>query len=239
MGQTWKATAALALRRPGVSVLVVVMSIAGLGLVEYNTTDFSSVTEASLGIHPTMAPEPPDATGAPTTVPGHAPITDFVLTDEEGRRVSLRQQAGKVLLVNFITSRCTDACPRVTRELLGLQKTLGNRMGRDVVFLSIALDPRVDSRGAMGEFAADLGVEFNGWRFLTGTPPELEAARHAFGVQILDAPAGTDSSLDFVHTAAVFLVDRAGALRKKIEPGMLTLTAIHDVEAAIAGQPTT
>ncbi len=239
MRQTWKAMAALALRRPGVTVLVVVMSIAGLGLIGYGTTDFSGVTEASLGIHPTMAPEPPGATGVPATAPDHSPIADFVLTDEEGRRVNLRQQAGKVLLVNFITSRCTDACPRVTHELLGLQKTLGNRMGRDVVFLSIALDPRVDSRGAMRKFAADVGVEFNGWRFLTGTPPELEAARRAFGVQILDAPAGADSSLDFVHSAAVFLVDRAGALRMKIEPGMLTLTALHDVEAAIAGQPAT
>ncbi len=239
MRQTWNVMVALALRRPVLSVLVVTLSIAGLGLVGYRTTDFSGATEASLGIHPTMAPDPLDATDAPTLAADHAPIADFALTDEEGRQVSLRQQAGKVLLVNFVTSRCTDACPRVTRELLGLQKTLGNRMGRDVVFFSIALDPRVDSRGAMRTFAADLGVEFNGWRFLTGTPAELETARRAFGVQILDAPAGTDSSLDFVHSAAVFLVDRAGALRKKIEPGTLTLTALHDVEAAIGGQPTT
>ena len=239
MRQAWRSMTALALRWPGVSVLVVVTAIAGVGLVGYSTTDFSGVTETSLGIHPTMAPEPPEAAGVSASAVAHTPIPDFVLTDEEGRRVGLGQQAGKVVLVNFVTSRCSDACPRVTHELRALQKTLGHRMGRDVMFLSIALDPRVDSRGAMWTFATDLGVEFNGWRFLTGTSPELEAARRAFGVQLLDVPPGSDSSLDFVHSAAVFLVDRAGILRKKIEPGLLALTGLQEVEAAVAGRPTT
>jgi len=239
MRQIGRATTALALRWPVASVFVIVTVIAGFGLVAYSTTDYSHVTEASLGIRPTMAPEPPDASGAPAAAPSDGPIADFVLTDEEGRRVSLGQQAGKVVLVNFVTSRCADACLRVTHELLALQKTLGDRMGRDVVFLSIALDPRVDSRGAMRNFATGLGVEFNGWRFLTGTPPELDAAHRAFGVQRLDAPPGHDSALDFVHTAAVFLVDGAGVLRRTIEPGLLAPTGLQEVEAAMAGRPTT
>ncbi|MCC7416983.1 MAG: SCO family protein [Acidobacteria bacterium] len=238
MRHTWQSLAAPALRRPGLTALAIVTAIAGAGLAGYSTADFSGVTEASLGIHPTMAPEAPDA-GDPPLARGDSPVRDFVLTDEEGRRVSLGQQAGKVTLVNFVTSRCTDACPRVTRQLRNLQATLGDRMERDVMFLSIGLDPRVDSRGAIRKFAVDLGVEFNGWRFLTGSPAELERARSAFDVQVLNAPPGGDASVDLVHTASVFLVDRTGVLRRKLDPDTLPQSALDAVEAALAGRPAT
>ena len=81
MRQIGRATTALALRWPVASVFVIVTVIAGFGLVAYSTTDYSHVTEASLGIRPTMAPEPPEATPAPASALAHTPVTDFVLTD--------------------------------------------------------------------------------------------------------------------------------------------------------------
>ncbi|MBI4841448.1 MAG: SCO family protein [candidate division NC10 bacterium] len=88
-----------------------------------------------------------DAPAAPTH-----PIPDFTLRDPAGRQIRLRDQAGKVVLVNFITTQCTTACVQVTRELQGLQKVLGARMGREVLFLSIGLDPKRDTSEALWKF---------------------------------------------------------------------------------------
>lgn len=164
-----------------------------------------------------------------------APLADFALTDQEGRRVRLRDQVGKVLLVNFVTTRCVTACVQVTRELRGLQQALGDRMGREVVFLSVGLDPRQDTPTALRRFAHRYEVDFGSWAFLSGTPEELEAARRAFGALTVQVPRGRGhNGYDFEHTAATYLVDRQGVLRKKIPPGVLTLAGLHEIEAVLA-----
>ena len=164
-----------------------------------------------------------------------APLADFALTDQEGRRVRLRDQLGKVLLVNFVTTRCVTACVQVTRELRGLQQALGDRVGREVVFLSVGLDPRQDTPAALRRFARTNGADFHGWAFLSGTPEEVEAARRAFGASAMQASRdrGYDRH-EFIHATVTYLVDRQGVLRKKIPPGFLTLGGLHEVEAVLA-----
>lgn len=163
------------------------------------------------------------------------PTSDFALTDQAGRRVRFREQAGKVLLVNFVTTRCTTTCVQVTRELRGLQQALGDRMGRDVAFLSIGIDPRRDTPTALRRFARRHGAEFTGWSFLSGTAEELEAARRAFGALAMPVPRGRGHVQDdFEHTSTTYLVDRQGVLRKKITPGVLTLVGLHEVDTALA-----
>lgn len=235
MRYAWKAFAALALRRPLVVGIVAAFLIVGLGLAGSapwlnGNRAFESAEEPDFHI------EGPPAPGERGGAAASQPVADFTLTDQEGRRVSLQGHAGMVLLVNFVTSRCTAACIQVTRELQGLQKALGDRMGREVVFLSVGLDPRVDSRDALRKFAGDHGVDFRGWSFLTGTPEELEQARRAFGAVVMDLPAGADSALAFEHTAATYLVDRQGVLRKKIAPGLLTMVGLQEI-ATVAARP--
>lgn len=162
-------------------------------------------------------------------------VADFALTAQDGRRVRLREQTGKVVLVNFITTRCTTTCVQVTRELRGLQQTLGTRMGRDVVFFSIGVDPGQDTAAALRQFARRNDVEFRGWSFLSGTADELQAARRALGAVAMRVPQGVGhGSDDFEHTITTYLVDRRGVLRKKIPPGVLTLAGLHEIEGALA-----
>ena len=165
------------------------------------------------------------------------PLADFTLADLDGRPVRLREQLGKVVLVNFLTTRCTTACVQVTRELRSLQQTLRSRMGRDVVFLSVGIDPRWDSPAALRAFARRHGVEPGGWAFLSGTAEELVAARRAFGAVAVPVPRGSGHSADdFEHTTTTYLVDRQGVLRKKISPGFLTLTGLQEIETVLGSR---
>lgn len=216
---------ALILRRPLPAGVVAALLLMGLGLaaatpgVKWGRSAASAGEEAA-------------------AIPG--PVTDFALTDQEGRRVRLREQAGKVLLVNFVTTRCATLCVQVTRELRGLQQALGERMGREVAFLSVGLDPKADTRAALRKFAARHGADFSSWAFLSGTPEELDAARRAFGVLTMEAPGdrGRDSH-EVEHTTTTYLLDRRGVLRKKIQPGILTLAGLSEIEAVLSLSPGT
>jgi protein SCO1/2 len=163
------------------------------------------------------------------------PVPDFALTDQDGRRVRLKEQTGKVVLVNFLTTECTTICVQVTRELRGLQQALGDRMGREVVFFSVGLDPKYDTAAALRRFARRHDVDFSGWVFLSGTAEELEAARQAFGALAWKVARGSShNAYDLEHTTVTYLVDQRGLVRKKIPPGLLTLGGLHDIETILA-----
>lgn len=232
MRHDWNVLSALVLRRPLLAGIVFTLLAVGLGLAAAapGITWRGGAASAEQAARTIERAFGQDGAG---TAP--APVADFALTDQAGRRVRLREQAGRVVLVNFVTTRCRTICVQVTRELRGLQQALGNRMGRDVVFLSIGIDPQRDTPAALRRFARRHGADFGGWAFLSGAPEELEAARRAFGALAMRVPRGRGHTQDdFEHTTWTYLVDRQGILRKKIPPGVLTLAGLREVEAVLA-----
>lgn len=228
MRHAWKTLGFLIVRWPLLGGTIAVLLAVGFGLIVATPgitwRSAASADPAAFTIERTIAP---DDTAA-------APVADFALTDQAGHRVRLREQAGKVVVVNFVTTRCTTICVQVTRELRGLQQALGARMGHDVVFLSVGLDPRWDTPVALRTFARRHEVDFGGWAFLSGSAEELEATRQAFGAVLVRVPRGQGHHADDLeHTAATYLVDRQGVLRKKIPPGWLTLTGLREIEAVL------
>ena len=220
------------LQRPLLAGTIAALVLLGLGLAIATPgikwgENAASAEEPVFAVGPTVGHEP-----APRPVP------DFALTDQEGRRVRLREQTGKVVLVNFVTTECTTICVQVTRELRGLQQALGDRMGRDVAFFSIGLDHAHDTQAALRRFARRHAVDPSGWAFLSGTAGELEAARQAFGAVAWKLSRGSGhNAYDLEHTTVTYLMDRRGAVRKKIPPGLLTLGGLHDIETILASSP--
>lgn len=222
----------LALRRPALVGSVATLLAVGIGLagaapwLEWRKPP-APTTETPFTLERAFAREAPAA--PPRSIP------DFTLRDEAGRQVRLRDQAGKIVLVNFITTHCTTVCIQVTQELRGLQKALGGRMGREVIFLSVGLDPKRDTPQALSKFARRHGVvNFRGWAFLTGTREELDAARRALGALAMQVPTvkGPDY-YDIEHTSATYLLDRQGVLRKKLPPGLLTLVGLQEIKTML------
>jgi len=87
----------------------------------------------------------------------------------------------KVVVINFIFTRCPDACPLETARLREVQQILGDRVGDDVFMYSISIDPEYDTPEVLRQYAE----KFNagpGWLFLTGKAADITLLRKKLGL---------------------------------------------------------
>ncbi|MHA6195132.1 SCO family protein [Pseudomonas wadenswilerensis] len=124
-----------------------------------------------------------------------------LLTDQDGRQVRFFDDLvkGKVVVINFIFTSCSDSCPLETARLRQVQNLLGDRVGRDVFFYSISIDPLSDTPEVLGAYARRFKVG-PGWRFLTGDFAEITELRRKLGLFIegVDNGRSRDHNLSLI-----------------------------------------
>src|ERR1041385_4055060 len=105
------------------------------------------------------------------------------LTDQDGRTVHLYDDLlkGKTVVVNLIYTQCLDSCPLETARLLQVQKLLGDRVGKDVFFYSVSIDPEHDTPAVLKAYAEKFHVG-PGWLFLTGKKTDIDLVAHKLGL---------------------------------------------------------
>jgi protein SCO1 len=87
----------------------------------------------------------------------------------------------RTVLFNFFLVGCTDGrCPIATANLREVQKLLGERMGKDVFFYSITLQPEMDSPQVLKQYAEVFDIQ-PGWLLLTGKRADIELLRRSQG----------------------------------------------------------
>src|SRR5579864_2927578 len=128
------------------------------------------------------APAPSAAAEQGHESAAHHYFTDVELIDQDGksRRLYSDLLAGKTVVIDSFFSSCTGSCPAVAATLARLQAALGDRLGRDVVLLSLSVDPETDTPARLKEYAARLGAK-PGWYFLTGSRQNVDLALRKLG----------------------------------------------------------
>ncbi len=122
--------------------------------------------------------------GASTASPRGADFfTNVTLTTQHGDRVRFYDDLlkGKIVAINLIYTSCQYACPLETARMAQVQKKLGDRMGRDVFFYSISIDPEHDTPSVLKAYAE----QFNagpGWLFLTGNKADIDSIAKKLGL---------------------------------------------------------
>src|SRR4029077_18495910 len=86
----------------------------------------------------------------------------------------------KIVVLSFIYTSCKDICPLATARLREAQDKLGDRVGRDIFFYSISIDPEHDTPDRLKQYA-DAFHAGPGWTFLTGLPEDIQMIRYKFG----------------------------------------------------------
>ena len=112
-------------------------------------------------------------------------VPDFSLLQRDGRRITLADLRGKVWIANFIYTHCTDTCPLQSARMARLQEELNGEP--DIRFVSITVDPELDTPEVLSEYASRFGADRNRWLFLTGEKRIIYAlALQGFRLSVAD-----------------------------------------------------
>jgi protein SCO1 len=124
---------------------------------------------------------------------------NVTLTTQDGAPVRFYEDLvkGKIVAINLIYTTCTYACPLETARLSQVAKLLGERMGRDVFFYSITIDPDHDTPEVLKEYAAKYQAG-PGWLFLTGRQADIDLISRKLGLYSPPDPANPDGHLPYL-----------------------------------------
>src|SRR5215472_18983666 len=161
------------------------------------------------------------------------PVPDFTLTDQTGRTVSLSQFAGKVVLLDFVYTRCVlpDYCYRFSSQFGRLQKRFAGRLGKDAVLMTITFDPLLDQPEVLANYAKTWKANPKTWYFLTGSPEDVQRICSWFGIE-----SWPNEGL-LVHTLHTAIIDREGRLAANLEGNQFTSQQLGDLAETVMDRP--
>ena len=76
---------------------------------------------------------------------------------------------------------CTSQCPLATANLVKVEEALGERLGRDVVMISVTVDPATDTPDVLKRYSRRYATK-PGWYFVTGKQKDVDLIRRRLGV---------------------------------------------------------
>jgi len=120
-------------------------------------------------------------------------LPNVVLTTHDNKDVRFYDDLvrGKVVLINFMFTSCKGFCPATIPNMVKVQALLRERVGRDIFFYSITLDPRTDAPAVLERYAKAVGAG-PGWTFLTGSEEVIGRLRRRLGVYNRDPAIDAD-----------------------------------------------
>jgi protein SCO1/2 len=153
------------------------------------------------------------------------PVPDFTLIDQSHKQIAFSQLKGKVVALSFAYVRCPNPayCFRLTNNLGQLQKRFPQRLGRDLVLLTIIIDPEHDQADAINKYARIWHADPKTWHFLTGPLPQVQKVSRMFGMEFWSEEGF------LTHTFHTVIVDRQGKLYANLEGNQFTSQQLGDL----------
>ena len=136
-------------------------------------------------------------------------IADFSFTNQNGKTITQKDYEGKIYVADFFFTTCTSICPKMTSNLVDVQKAISNNP--NVMLLSHTVFPEVDNVATLKAYAIEKGVDDKKWNLVTGDKKEIYAmARKSYLAVKMGKPA---ELYDMVHTENLVLVDTKKRVR--------------------------
>jgi protein SCO1/2 len=161
---------------------------------------------------------------------------NIVLTTQDGARVRLYDDLlkGKAVAVNLIYTRCADVCPLETARMAEVQRLLGDRVGKDIFFYSVSIDPEHDTPAVLKAYAAKFKAG-PGWLFLTGEKDDIKLLSRKLGLSRSSDPQSKDG-----HASSLMLgIEPAGQwmLNSAVDNARFLATTIRNFNGWPDPQP--
>lgn len=147
---------------------------------------------------------------------GREPIGGpFTLTDHNGQRRTDADFRGKVLLVYFGFTSCSDVCPTDLQAIAGAVDKLGP-MGEAVQPLFITVNPELDTPEQLKPYVTLFHPRLIG---LTGNRRQIGDVTRAYKVYFARTTPGDRTDPNFDHGSVVYLVGTDGRYVGFFPPG--------------------
>ena len=158
------------------------------------------------------------------------PIGDFALMDQSAKPFAFKNLSGKVAVVTFAYTTCTDVCPLITAAARQVQSGLSAAERQRVQLLTVTTDPEIDSPKVLAAYAKRHGADLANWSFLSGPESELKKVWKNFGVGVKRKGRGIVE-----HTPLTAVIDQNREMRYVyIGPSPDPQQVLIDVRALIA-----
>jgi protein SCO1 len=120
---------------------------------------------------------------------------NLLLTAHDRRKLKFYDDLvkDKIVIFNMFYAKCDGICSPITRNLVRLQKILGDRVGKDIFMYSFTLKPKEDTVMALKHYVHMHNVK-PGWLFLTGSVDDMETLRRKLGYVDPDPEVDKDKS---------------------------------------------
>ncbi len=177
---------------------------------------------------------------------------EFVLTNQLGHSVKSNDFLGKPVLLTFLYTNCSTACPVTVGYIKAVSEILeSQQMEFNIVVIS--LDPERDTVTAAKDFTSRLGMD-NSWEFLVGSMESLETIWEDYYVKPVDTrldlnhpnssnpnSKNVTSLLDqafsdkyeLIHPNPIYLIDKNGLQRVVFTPPTIALEIAEDLQVLL------
>jgi protein SCO1 len=140
---------------------------------------------------------------------------DFSLQDATGRAVRMTDLRGKVVVLHFIYTSCTDVCPLHADRIAQIQAMINRTPMKDLVeFVTITTDPKRDNGQVLGDYGVAHSLDSANWMFLTSATNEPEDTTRklakAYGLEFTQTADGEQ-----MHGVVTHVIDQDGRLRAR------------------------
>jgi protein SCO1/2 len=132
--------------------------------------------------------------------------------DQDKVPLKLSDLRGRVVLVNFIFTRCPGTCPLLSAQMAKVQRRIVGS-GPAVKLLSITVDPDFDTSEVLKEYSEKYGAKRATWSFVRAPLKEIESVLvDGFKVATTN-PNEVSNLMDLTHSENFVLVDQLGQIR--------------------------
>ena len=144
-------------------------------------------------------------------------VPEFSLINQDGKRISLQQYRGKVLMITFIYTRCPlpDYCPLMSSNFAEIDKALQKEpaLFTKTHLLSVSFDSQYDTPAVLRSYGAAYtekysDEKFEHWEFASGSAEEIKAITKFFGLQY------EPKSDQIVHSLVTAIISPDGKIFK-------------------------
>jgi protein SCO1/2 len=147
------------------------------------------------------------------------------LMGHDGKRHTLADFKGKVILVFFGYTQCPDVCPTTLAHFAAVAKELGPEAD-DMQVLFVTVDPERDTPELLARYVPAFDPRFLG---LYGDAEATARTAKEFKVLYQKQPGKTEQSYTIDHSAGTYVFDKAGRVRLFLRHEMPVEDVVHDL----------